>query len=264
MLQPVALAVAAHPDDIEFMMAGTLMLLGEAGYELHYMNIANGSMGTAVYSRETIIAMRTEESRQAARTLGAIFHEPIVDDLDIFYDRTLCRKVCAVVREVEPTIMLVPSPRDYMEDHMNAARLAVSAAFYRGMLNYKTDPPIKPVTKEVTVYHALPWGLRDPLRRLIRAGQYADIGSVMSKKREALACHRSQKEWLDQSQGLDSYIHTMDDMMREVGKMSGRFEYAEGWRRRSHLGFCAESADPLSDALGDWIAVCSEYEEGLG
>ena len=38
-----AFAIAAHPDDIEFQMAGTLILLQRAGYEIHYMNIANGS-----------------------------------------------------------------------------------------------------------------------------------------------------------------------------------------------------------------------------
>ena len=45
-MSPRAFAVAAHPDDIEFMMAGTLILLGRAGYELHYMTIANGSCGS--------------------------------------------------------------------------------------------------------------------------------------------------------------------------------------------------------------------------
>ena len=46
MTTKTAIAIAAHPDDIEFFMAGTLMLLGRAGYELHYMNIANGCCGT--------------------------------------------------------------------------------------------------------------------------------------------------------------------------------------------------------------------------
>ena len=41
------LAVAAHPDDIEFVMSGTMMRLREAGYDLHYMNIANGCCGSA-------------------------------------------------------------------------------------------------------------------------------------------------------------------------------------------------------------------------
>lgn len=263
MSKPVAFAVAAHPDDIEFMMAGTLALLGRAGYELHYMNVANGSMGTAIDTREAIVEKRTEESRQAAKTIEAVFHEPLVDDLDIFYDRTICRGLCAVIREIKPTIMLVQSPQDYMEDHTNACRLAVSAAFYRGMLNYKTDPPREPITTDVTLYHALPYGLRDALRGKVRAGQYADISGVMDLKRQMLACHRSQKEWLDTSQGLDSYLITMEEMSRDVGAMSGRFTFAEGWRRHLHLGFCGPQADPLTQALGDTIAVSQEYENGL-
>ena len=42
---PTVLAIAAHPDDIEIFMSGTFMLLKEAGYELHYMNVANGCCG---------------------------------------------------------------------------------------------------------------------------------------------------------------------------------------------------------------------------
>lgn len=263
MSKPVAFAVAAHPDDIELMMAGTLILLERAGYETHYMNIANGSMGTDEFSRESIIAQRTEEAREAARTLGAVFHEPIVDDLDIFYDRGQCRQICSIVREIKPRIMLVQSPQDYMEDHMNACRVAVSAAFYRGMLNYQTDPPRPPAGDPVTVYHALPYGLHDPLRRRVRAGQYVDVGSAIALKRDALACHKTQKEWLDRSQGLDSYLIAMEDMARQVARMAGRFEYAEGWRRHLHLGFCAPDADPLTEALGDRIFVDPDYEAEL-
>ncbi len=52
----------------------------------------------------------------------------------------------------------------------------------------------------------------------------------------------------------------MEDMAREVGRWSGRFEAAEGWRRHSHLGFCAEGADPLKEALGDGVWIDAEYE----
>jgi hypothetical protein len=41
----------------------------------------------------------------------------------------------------------------------------------------------------------------------------------------------------------------MQDMAAEVGRMWGRFRYAEGWRRHNHLGFSAEDADPLAEAL---------------
>jgi LmbE family N-acetylglucosaminyl deacetylase len=250
MSKGAALAIAAHPDDIEFMMAGTLILLGQQGYELHVMNIANGSCGTAVDDRETIIAKRRIEAEDAARSVGARLHPPIVDDLEIFYRTDQLQQICAVIREVRPAIILAQSPEDYMEDHMNACRLAVSAAFFRGMRNFISNPRRDPIANEVTLYHALPYGLCDGLRQRVRPNQYVDITEVLPQKREALACHRSQKEWLDQSQGLDSYLIAMEEMSREVGRWSGKFEYAEGWRRHSHLGFCGPDADPLSDALG--------------
>lgn len=263
MSKPVAFAVAAHPDDIEFMMAGTLLMLGRAGYELHTMNICNGSHGTALEDHDAIIARRTGEAREAAKTLGAVFHEPIVDDIDLFYERDVLARVGAVVREVKPTIMLVASPQDYMEDHMNACRVAVSAAFCRGMRNFVTEPVRPPIEGEVTLYHALPWGLRDSMRRIVKPGQYVDITPTLPIKRAALACHKSQKEWLDSSQGLDSYLTTMEEMAAEVGRMSGRYAYAEGWRRHLHLGFCSSDADPLSDALGESTFVSVEYENDL-
>jgi len=52
-------------------------------------------------------------------------------------------------------------------------------------------------------------------------------------------------------------------MAREVGRMSGVFEYAEGWRRHLHLGFCGEDADPLGAALGEKTLTSQEYEDSL-
>jgi hypothetical protein len=74
---------------------------------------------------------------------------------------------------------------------------------------------------------------------------------------ELLACHESQKAWLDESQGMNSYLQAMMDLCADVGQMSGRFEYAEGWRRHAHLGFCAAESDPLSDALDAHIVRVS-------
>ena len=260
---PNVLAITAHPDDIEFMMAGTLILLGKAGFELHMLNIANGCCGSATESREVIAARRWEEAQEAARVVGATAHPPLVDDLTIEYNQTQLRRLAAIVRAVAPSIMLIHSPQDYMEDHMNGCRLAVTAAFTRGMPNFETIPATPPVANDVTLYHALPYGLRDGLRRRVHAGQYIDITSVLPQKRAALACHRSQKEWLDVSQGLDSYLQTMEDMSAEVGEMSAKFRYAEGWRRHAHLGFCAPDADPLADALAAVHHLDPTYEVGL-
>ena len=248
-----AFAIGAHPDDIEFMMAGTLILLGQAGYELHYMTVANGSCGTTQYTYDQIVGIRGGEARAAAAFVGAVYHESLVDDLEIFYQKPLLARLTAVMREVAPEILLVHAPVDYMEDHQNAARLAVSAAFCRGMPNFPTDPPRPPVDQEVTVYHAQPHSNLDPLRNPVHPDFYVDISSVIGTKREMLARHESQKVWLDESQGMDSYLVAMEDAGRQVGALSGRFEYAEGWRRRLHFGFCAADADPLVEALPGFV-----------
>jgi len=249
-MAPVIFAVHCHPDDIEFTCAGTLFRLKDAGCELHYMTVANGCVGSMTTGIEETARIRAGEARAAAALLGAVYHESIANDLEVFYTDGLVRRLCAVVREVAPDIMLIPSPEDYMEDHMNTSRIAVTAAFCRGMPSYRCIPPSAPVQKDVVLYHAMPHGLRDGLRRRIVPDFYVDIGSVIDRKERMLAAHRSQKSWLDATQGMDSYLISMREMSAEVGGMSGRFTYAEGWRRHNHLGLSSRETDPLLEMLG--------------
>jgi LmbE family N-acetylglucosaminyl deacetylase len=257
------LAVGCHPDDIEFSMAGTLILLGDAGYRLHYMNVANGCMGSVADDRDTIVALREAEAKAACSAIGATWHAPIADDIAVVFSSELLARLGAVIREVAPSILLTQSPVDYMEDHQNTARLASTAAFCRGMRNFVTRPARDPMLTDLTVYHAQPHGNRDPLRGLVRAGLYVDIGDVMARKTDMLACHKSQKEWLDASQGMDSYLQTMQQFSAETGRISGAFALAEGWRRRSPIGFCQADADPLRDALPRQTVIDNEYESSL-
>lgn len=244
-----AFAIAAHPDDIEFLMSGTLMLLAEAGYEIHYWNLANGSCGTTEYSADEIAAIRRREAIAAAESVGATFHESICNDLEIFYDKPTLAKVASVIRDVSPEMVLTHSPVDYLEDHTNTCRLVVTAAFSRGMPNFPVAPPREPIDQQTTVYHAQPYSHHDPLGKLIVPNQFVDVSGVVERKVEMLAKHQSQKKWLDQSQGLDSYLQTLRDLDAEAGRMSERFTHAEGWRKHLHLGFCGKDDDPLAVAL---------------
>jgi len=251
---PNVLALFAHPDDIEFVAAGTLLQLKEAGWDLHYLNLSSGNLGSAILPAAEAREARREEAQRAAGLLGAQWHPPLSEDLEITYDIGLLRQLAAVVRRVNPTILLTHAPSDYMEDHMATARLAVTAAFARGMPNFVTEPHVKHIETDVTIYHAQPHMNRDPLGALIRPGWFVDITPVMDIKRRALAAHESQRTWLDATQGMDSYVRTMEDLCREVGQMSGRYEFAEGWRKHLHAGFCAPDADPLKEALENHCA----------
>lgn len=244
-----AFAIAAHPDDIEFMMSGTLILLGWAGYELHYMTVANGSCGTTELDGETIASIRKRESEAAAGSIGATYHDSLVNDLEILYELETLRRLSAVMRQVAPEVVLTHWPNEYMEDHSNTSRLTCTAAFVRGMANFETIPPRAPLSGPVTVYHAMPYGLRDPLRWLVHPELWIDVSDVMCEKRRMLALHESQRAWLDASQGIDAYLDQMEEMGAEMGRMSGAYRYAEGWTRRLHLGYCSPDADPLGHAL---------------
>jgi LmbE family N-acetylglucosaminyl deacetylase len=193
--------------------------------------------------------MRRQECIDAASQIGAIYHDSLCPDLEIFYNKELLQRLASVMRAVAPTILLTHPPQDYMEDHMNTCRLALTAAFARGMPNFPVLPARPPIDTPVTVYHALPYSLRDPLNRPVHPEIYVDISRVMGQKRQMLAQHRSQKDWLDASQGIDSYLSHMEMMSRDVGLLSGRFEFAEGWIRHLPLGFCAEDANPLVATL---------------
>ena len=150
-----------------------------------------------------------------------------------------------------------------MEDHMACARLATSAAFTHGMPNYDTVPPAQPYAHDVTIYHAMPHGLCTPLRQKVRAGLYVDVAPVQDQARQALAAHASQKDWLDKSQGMDSYLHTLDKMSAEVGALSGKYALAQGWSRHLHLGYSAANIDPLRSALGSDCMVDAVTEATL-
>jgi LmbE family N-acetylglucosaminyl deacetylase len=140
-----------------------------------------------------------------------------------------------------------------MEGHMNACRLAVSAAFTRGMRNYIVDPPRNPVSRDVVIYHAQPHGNRNTLNNLIHPDFFIDITQVLKEKTDMLAEHKSQKNWLDESQGFNAYLNAMKDFSREMGELSGHFQYAEGWRRHNPLGFCSPDANPIADILHEYI-----------
>jgi LmbE family N-acetylglucosaminyl deacetylase len=244
-------------------MAGTLLLLGRAGYETHYFNLLTGNGGSAEYSGRVTRRVRRQEAQRAAQVLGARWHPPVADDLELVYSVANLRKVAAVIRQVRPSIVLTHAPQDYMEDHMVTCRLAVTAAFARGIQNFNTIPTRRSSAADVTVYHAMPHGLADGLRQRVMPGAFVNTSPVQATKLAALAEHHSQQHWLRLSQGMNSYVQSMVEMSRAVGRMSGRFAHAEGWRRHLHYGFSQREIDPLKEALGRDCLINARYERAL-
>lgn len=246
-----AFALAARPGEIEMTMSGTLALLREAGYHLHMMVLANGSSSNTRHPAAKTIRIRRDESLAACDAIAAAYHESLVDDFEITYCRDLMPRMCAVMREVNPEILLVPSPEDVTEDAVAALRMALTSSFVTGSGNVVTSPKTNMVRGDITLYHAPPRDLSDRLRKSIPADLYVDVSSVMNAKRRMLACHKSQD--------VPALIREMQRLCRRLGRRSKRFRFAEAWRRHLHFGYSAAEIDPLSDALAGKVVVDRAY-----
>lgn len=247
---PAVLALFAHPDDIEFVAAGTLLRLKDIGWQVHYCNLANGCCGSTTTDRIETAAIRRSESERSAKLLGATYYPPIYDDLSIFYNADSLAKVASIVRQAKPAIVLTHAAVDYMEDHMETCRLAVSATFAKGVRNFASTPEHASFEGDVAIYHAQPHGNRTPMNDIVRPGVAIPIDAVIHRKIAMLECHQSQQLWLQASQGMNSYLQTMLDLGQEVAHLStpsrSGCQYAEGWHKHLHLGFGAPDFDPLS------------------
>ena len=209
--------------------------------------------------------MRLEESHEAAKVLGATYHPGVVPDLEIFHDEETVRRATAVIRDIRPRIVLCPSLEDYMEDHTNAGRVTVTACFGRRMRNWVSEPQRPTTDQDVFLYHTQPHANRDGMRRLIVPELFVDVSGVVDLKLDMLRRHKSQQNWLDTSQSMNSYLVAMQEINAEIARMSGveGCAYAEGFRRHSHLGFSAEDGDLLREELAEFVTVNYDYEKML-
>src|SRR5688572_18470188 len=108
------LAFGCHPDDVEFMCAGTLALLARHGCEIHIASMAGGEMGSSTLPRQAIHAQRMEEARAAAAVIGAQFHFAGGHDVEVEYNAEYRRRAIRVMRAVNPTIVFTHPPMDYL------------------------------------------------------------------------------------------------------------------------------------------------------
>jgi LmbE family N-acetylglucosaminyl deacetylase len=125
----VALAVGAHPDDIEFGCGATLAKWAAAGCRIHHLVLTDGSKGTwdASADIDELRKIRKVEQREAARLIGGgdvTFLDRVDGELDS--DIETRRAVCEVIRRVRPDVLVGHDPwRRYRlhPDHRNAGWL---------------------------------------------------------------------------------------------------------------------------------------------
>ena len=244
-MKKTALAIVAHPDDAEFLFAGTLALLHSKGWEIHMATMTAGDCGTKELSKKEISAIRKKEAANSAKLIEAGYECLGFEDLYIFYDKPSILTVLSHVRKIRPQLVITMSPTDYMLDHEITGTIVQSACFAGGVVNIKTEGQA-PLDYIPHLYYADPIDGRDKYGVSVPPTTLVDIGSVMEKKTEMLSCHRSQREWLRQHHGMDEYIQAMKRLAENRGQLAG-VQYGEGFRQ--HLGHAFPQNNLIREVL---------------
>lgn len=127
-----ALAIAAHPDDVEFGAGGTLAKWAANGCVVHHLVCTDGSKGSWDPSDDiaALVAVRQDEQRAAAKALGATGEVLFLAHTDGELESGLVEReeVALIIRELTPEVVLGHDPwRRYRlhPDHRHAGLLAV-------------------------------------------------------------------------------------------------------------------------------------------
>ncbi len=221
-----AMAIVAHPDDIEFSCAGTLARWAKASARISYVLCTSGDVGIDEpgMTRSRATEIREQEQRQAAEIAGAteviFLREP--DGL-LQPTLELRKKLVREIRRFKPEVVVCGDPtivwagNDYINhpDHRAAATAALDAAFpAAGQPNLFEELAEEGLTahKPRKVYVTSWTG----------ADVYVNIEDTIDIKIAALRAHKSQmREW------------DPGDTLRQWASESGQgkeMAYAEGFR----------------------------------
>ena len=203
------LVVAPHPDDETLGCGGTILRTTDAGGTV---DIAFATDGSRSHSRfmdtEELAALRRTEAVAAAAVLGVgpgrLHFLGLADGGLADHHDAAAAALTALVTDLRPDHVLVPSRHDSQQDHLAARHAAVAALRRSGREAEILEFPIwfwhhwPWIPVPLTADRALRRAVRTSARRrlglqaLTEFGCAVDVGDVLDRKRAALACHRTQ------------------------------------------------------------------------
>src|SRR5689334_2255120 len=133
------MVVAAHPDDPEFLMGGTVAKLVQEGREVTYVIVTNGNKASSDRSVAStqLIAIREKEQRQAAGLLGVTRVEFLgYEDGELEGTRDVRRDVTRQIRRWRPNLIITLNPRrtygnfpGWHRDHRTTGRIVLDCVY---------------------------------------------------------------------------------------------------------------------------------------
>jgi len=128
------LVFAAHPDDAELSMGGTIAKFTESSFKVGVIDLTQGEMGTRGSAE-----LRKIEAADAAKILKISVRENLlIPDGDIRISNENINKVVVMMRKYCPGLVFAPYFNDRHPDHIHTSDLLKEAMFVSGLSKVKT------------------------------------------------------------------------------------------------------------------------------
>ena len=195
------LAIGAHPDDIEYGCAGTLIKYAERGHHIYLMVLTSGQEGGSS-------EIRKQEQENAAELMSVqkIFWGGY-HDTQLPLNKELIEKIEEVLGEVNPDLILANYGDDTHQDHRILTQATMSATRYvRNVLFFEV-----------------------PTTQNFNPQVYVDISDTLERKSQVLNAHASQ---VMKTNIEDMYIIELAQANATFRGIQGRVKFAEAFADR--------------------------------
>jgi bacillithiol biosynthesis deacetylase BshB1 len=172
------LVFGPHPDDIEIGLGGTIAAHAARGDRVGLCDLTAGEMGS-----NGTVEERLAEAEAARAVLGASWRVNLrLPDRAIGSDPDHVRTAAQTIRRARPRTVAIPYWSDRHPDHVAASTLLTNAVFNARLRRY--DAGADPWSTEWVCYYFI--------NDSVPPSFVVDVTDVYARKREALACHRTQ------------------------------------------------------------------------
>lgn len=217
------LVIAAHPDDAELCLGGTILSLKAEGSRVGVLDLTSGEP-----TPHGSLEIRARETAAATNRLGLDYRGNLgLTNRELVADLESRKKLASAIRLLRPRVLITHFWEDAHPDHVAASALVDAARFWAKLS--KTDMPGEPFYPQKIVYF-----FSMHLRLHAQPSFVVDITPSLEKKLDALACYHSQF-----IQGRTTTAPTFFDDVRTLAAYWGYLigaRYGEPFRLREQVG----------------------------
>ncbi|MGA9770601.1 MAG: bacillithiol biosynthesis deacetylase BshB1 [Blastocatellia bacterium] len=222
-----ALAVGAHPDDVEFSVGGTLIKLAALGYKVGVLDMARGELGTRGTAE-----IRAREAIAAATEMRLSVRDNLeLPDGHIWLSEESRVKMVRKIRLYRPRVIFTHFWEDPHPDHVHTCQIVREAAHVAGLIKYDAEGGQERFRPQTVAHFMFP--------RTVSPTFVVDISEFAEQKQKAVACYRSQlydpnSSELETALSSEAFLRRLESRQRFFGSLIA-VEHAEAFVVREAL-----------------------------